>query len=114
MLEELERWEEAEIEEMSKSSNDNSRKIELKVEFEKPEPNLLKDCHIEGRIWILMWLEVMLESGFEISKEAIKEDIEDLKSDLSDIKRFEIIRDEWARARDELEENQKYVQYAYY
>ena len=56
-----------------------------------------------------MWLEVMLECGFEITKEAVKEDIEDLKSDLSDIKRFELIRDEWARARDEIEEDQKYV-----
>ena len=94
---------------MSKSSNDSSRKIDLKVEFEKPEPNLLKDCHIEGRIWILMWLEEMLEYGLEITKEAVKEDIEDLKNDLSDTKRFELIRDEWARARDEIEEAQKYV-----
>ena len=109
MLEELERWEEAEINEMSKSSDDNSRKIDLKVEFEKPDPKILKDYHIEGRIWILMWLEEILECGLEISKEAIKEDIEDLKNDLSDIKRFEILKDEWARAKDEIEENLKYV-----
>ena len=107
MLEELERWEEAEM--LEETLEKSSREVIFKVECEKPDPKILKDYHIEGRIWILMWLEVMLESGFEISKEAIKEDIEDLKSDLSDIKRFEIIRDEWARARDELEENQKYV-----
>ena len=109
MLEELERWEEAEINEMSKSSNDSSRKIDLKIEFEMTDPKILKDYHIEGRIWILMWLEEMLECGLEISKEAVKEDIEDLKNDLSNIKRFEIIKDEWIRARDEIEENQKYV-----
>ena len=109
MLEALERWEEAEIKEMSETRNNGERKVILKVEYEKPEPNLLKDCHIEGRLWILMWLEEMLECGFEITKEAVKEDIEDLKSDLSDIKRFELIRDEWARARDEIEEDQKYV-----
>jgi len=109
MLEELERWEEAEINEMSKSSDDGKAKAILKVEFEKPDPKILKDYHIEGRIWILMWLEEMLECGLEISKEAVKEDIEDLKNDLSNIKRFEIIKDEWIRARDEIEENQKYV-----
>ncbi|MDC0142254.1 hypothetical protein OAI85_00780 [Candidatus Nitrosopelagicus sp.] len=109
MLEALERWEEAEIKEMSETRNNGERKVILKVEYEKPEPNLLKDCHIEGRLWILMWLEEMLECGFEITKEAVKEDIEDLKSDLSDIKRFELIRDEWTRARDEIEEDQKYV-----
>ena len=109
MLEALERWEEAAIKEMSETRNNGESKVILKVEYEKPEPNLLKDCHIEGRLWILMWLEVMLECGFEITKEAVKEDIEDLKSDLSDIKRFELIRDEWARARDEIEEDQKYV-----
>lgn len=114
MLEALERWEEAEIEEMSKSSDDGEAKAILKVEYEKPEPNLLKDCHIEGRLWVLMWLEEMLEYGLEITKEAVKEDIEDLKNDLSDTKRFELIRDEWTRARDEIEEAQKYVQYAYY
>ena len=110
MLEALERWEEAEIEEISETPNNDERKVILKVEYEKPEPNLLKDCHIEGRLWILMWLEEMLEYGrLEITKEAVKEDIEDLKSDLSDTKRFELIRDEWARARDEIEEAQKYV-----
>ena len=111
MLEALERWEEAEIEEeMSKSSDDGEAKAILKVEYEKPDPNLLKDCHIEGRLWILMWLEEMLEyRRLEITKEAVKEDIEDLKNDLSDTKRFELIRDEWARARDEIEEAQKYV-----
>jgi len=109
MLEALERWEEAEIEEMSKSSDDGEAKAILKVEYEKPDLNLLKDCHIEGRLWVLMWLEEMLEYGLEITKEAVKEDIEDLKNDLSDIKRFELIRDEWTRARDEIEEAQKYV-----
>ena len=59
MLEELERWEEAEINEMSKSSDDGKAKVILKVEFEKPDPKILKDYHIEGRIWILMWLEEM-------------------------------------------------------
>jgi hypothetical protein len=107
MLEELERWEEAEM--LEESLEKSSRKVIFKVECEKPDPKILKDYHIEGRIWILMWLEEMLECGFKISKEGIKEDIEDLKSDLSDIKRFEIIRDEWTRARDEIEENQKYV-----
>ena len=109
MLEALERWEEAEIKEMLETRNNGERKVILKVEFEKPDPKILKDYHIEGRIWILMWLEEMLECGLEISKEGVKEDIEDLKNDLSNIKRFEIVKDEWIRARDEIEENQKYV-----
>ena len=51
----------------------------------------------------------MLESGFEITMENVKADIEELKNELSDIKRYKVLRDEWERAKDEIEENQKYV-----
>ena len=107
MLEELERWEEAEM--LEESLGKSSREVIFKVECEKPDPKILKDYHIEGRIWILMAQYEMLESGFEITMENVKADIEELKNELSDIKRYKVLRDEWERAKDEIEENQKYV-----
>ena len=107
-IEELERFEEAEIAE-SWREKDNEKTIKFIVEHDKPDQNLLIDCHIEGRIWMLMCMEFMLESGTKITIENIKANIEEQKRELSDTKRFEILKDEWEKAVEQMEEDLKYV-----
>ena len=107
-IEELERFEEAEIAE-SWREKDNEKAIKFIVEHDKPDQNLLIDSHIEGRIWMLMCMELMLESGTKITIENIKANIEEQKRELSDIKRFEILKDEWEKAVEQMEEDLKYV-----
>ena len=64
--------EEAEIEAEKKESDGKSRSITINAVYETPNPNLLKDCHIEGRIWVLMWLEEILEFGLEITRADVR------------------------------------------
>ena len=101
--------EEAEIEAEKEESDGKSRSITIKAVYESPNPNLLKDCHIEGRIWVLMWLEEILEFGLEITRADVRAEIEELKSDLSDIKRYNFIKDEWAKVEEQMREDQRYV-----
>ena len=101
--------EEAEIEAEKEESEGKSRSITINAVYETPNPNLLKDCHIEGRIWVLMWLEEILEFGLEITRADVRAEIEELKSDLSDIKRYNFIKDEWAKVEAQMQEDQRYV-----
>ena len=105
----MQMFEEAEIEAEREESDGKSRSITINASYETPNPNLLKDCHIEGRIWVLMWLEEILEFGLEITRADVRAEIEELKNDLSDIKVYDIIRDEWAKVEAKMREDQRYV-----
>ena len=105
----MQMFEEAEIEAEREERDGKSRSITINAVYETPNPNLLKDCHIEGRIWVLMWLEEILEFGLEITRADVRAEIEELKNDLSDIKVYDIIRDEWAKVEAKMREDQRYV-----
>ena len=101
--------EEVEIEAEKEESDGKSGNVTISAVYNVPDPNLLKDCHIEGRIWVLMWLEEILEFGLEITRADVRAEIEELKSDLSDIKMYNFIKDEWAKVEEQMREDQRYV-----
>ena len=108
MLEELERWEEAEIKEMNEE--DSERSINISAVYDKPDPKLISDWLNLGRIVTYWHIKTLREDmGFDLNKVDFDELVEIFKKEINDLKLFEEIKEEYSEAMRRDEEDQKYV-----
>ena len=108
MLEELERWEEAEIKEMNEE--DSERSINISAVYDKPDPKLISDWLNLGRIVTYWHIKSLREDmGFDLNKVDFDELVEIFKKEINDLKLFEKIKEEYSEGMRRDEEDQKYV-----
>ena len=109
MLEELERWEEAEmLEEMDGENNEKS--INISAVYETPDPKVLSDYFNLGRIVTYWQIKSLKEdSNYDLNKVDFDALVDVFKKELNDIKRLEVIEEEFSERMRRDEEDQKYV-----
>ena len=108
MLEELERWEEAEIREMNEEHSEKS--INISAVYDTPDPKLISDWLNLGRIVTYWHIKTLREDmGFDLNKVDFDELVEIFKKEINDLKLFEKIKEEYSEAMRRDEEDQKYV-----
>ena len=113
MLEELERWEEAEIKEMNKE--DSEKSINISAVYDTPDPKVLSDYFNLGRIVAYWHMKSLREdNNYDLNKMDFDALVELFKRELNDTKRLEEIKEEFSEQMRRDEEDRKYVQYAYY
>ena len=108
MLEELERWEEAEIKEMNENHSEKS--INISPVYDTPDPKLISDWLNLGRV-VTYWhiKSLRQDMGFDLNKVDFDELVEIFKKEINDLKLFEKIKEEYSEAMRRDEEDQKYV-----
>ena len=108
MLEELERWEEAEIKEMNEE--DSKKSINISAVYETPDPKVLSDYFNLGRIVAYWHIKSLREdNNYDLNKVDFDELVEIFKKEINDLKLFEKIKEEYSEAMRRDEEDQKYV-----
>ena len=108
MLEELERWEEAEIKEMNE--NDSEKSINISAVYDTPDPKVLSDYFNLGRIvtyWHIKSLRV--DINYDLNKVDFDALVDLFKKEINDLKLFEKIKENYSEAMRRDEEDRKYV-----
>ena len=96
MLEELERWEEAEIKEMNKE--DSEKSINISAVYDTPDPKVLSD-----------YFNLREDNNYDLNKMDFDTLVELFKRELNDTKRLEEIKEEFSEQMRRDEEDRKYV-----
>ena len=112
MLEELERWEEAEIEAEIKEMNekDSKRSINISAVYDTPDPKILSDYFNLGRIVTYWQMKSLREdNNYDLNKMDFDALVDLFKKDLNDTKRLEEIKEEFSEQMRRDEEDRKYV-----
>ncbi|MBC8252177.1 MAG: hypothetical protein H8E89_11410 [Candidatus Nitrosopelagicus sp.] len=110
MLEELERWEEAEIKDEIKKCENNERSINISAVYETPDPKVLSDYFNLGRIVTYWQIKSLKEdSNYDLNKVDFDALVDVFKKEINDIKRLEEIEKEFSEQMRRDEEDQKYV-----
>ena len=108
MLEELERWEEAEIKEMNE--NDSEKSINISAVYDTPDPKVLSDYFNLGRIVTYWHIKSLREDiNYDLNKVDFDALVDLFKKEINDLKLFEKIKEEYSEAMRRDEEDQKYV-----
>ena len=108
MLEELERWEEAEIKEMKKE--DSEKSINISAVYDTPDPKVLSDYFNLGRIVAYWHMKSLREdNNYDLNKMDFDTLVELFKRELNDTKRLEEIKEEFSEQMRRDEEDRKYV-----
>ena len=108
MLEELERWEEAEIKEMNKE--DSEKSINISAVYDTPNPKVLSDYFNLGRIVTYWHMKTLRKDiNYDLNKVNLDELVELFKKEINDLKRLEEIKEEFSEQMRRDEEDRKYV-----
>tara|TARA_B100000686_G_scaffold184706_1_gene191518 strand:- start:677 stop:1003 length:327 start_codon:yes stop_codon:yes gene_type:complete len=108
MLEELERWEEAEIKEMNENHSEKS--INISAVYDTPDPKVLSDYFNLGRIVTYWHIKSLREDiNYDLNKVDFDALVVLFKKEINDLKLFEKIKEDYSEAMRRDEEDQKYV-----